>query len=147
MATDPATCVPTDQHGGNHLDAIIAYVVCAVILMLLTAFAIVFDPAAPSPTLITLLWGVAGSALGWATGIFSSPYDGREEAKFRGFAKAIYAFVTGYALAKLDPVLTYYVDAAKTSGLSVQGVSNLAIGLVSFVSVATATYASRKYWL
>lgn len=134
------------SQAGNQWDAIIAYGVCAIILVVLVLFAFNFSPSAPSSRWLTLLAGTGGSAAGWATGIIVSPYDPAEEQQFRSLAKAVYAFATGYALAKLDPLLTQAIDSAKGAGVSIQTVTNISVALIAFLTVATATYVSRKYW-
>lgn len=52
---------------------------------------------------------LAGGALGWVIGIFISPLP-REGEQFQSYAKAIAAGVSGYGLAKIDPILTVLVD-------------------------------------
>lgn len=94
------------------------------------------------------LWlsGIAGAALGWGTGLVLSPYDKTETSLFKGVGKLVYGLVTGYLVAKLDPIVTAAVDQAKTKGFPLEPQLIAAIGLTMFVASTVLTFVSRKYW-
>lgn len=54
---------------------------------------------------------LAGGAIGWVIGIFISPLP-KEGKQFQSYAKAVAAGVSGYGLAKIDPILTVLVNPA-----------------------------------
>lgn len=132
---------------GDRSDIFIAIAMSGAILVALTVISIwwatAIGTASRTFVLLSLLGGIS---MGWATGILMSPYNPNEEKQFARIAKVGYAFITGYALAKLDPLVTSGVEGIRTSGFSQAGVLYLVVGAISFLSVVTATYVTRKYW-
>jgi pheromone shutdown protein TraB len=53
---------------------------------------------------------ILGCALGWFTGILSTPYDKQEQSRFQTYAKVISLFLSGYVLAKLDRVIEQLIS-------------------------------------
>ncbi|MCI0513786.1 hypothetical protein L0128_11275 [candidate division KSB1 bacterium] len=59
----------------------------------------------PQSIALNLLLVVFGLALGWLLGILVSPYSSREAKKCSEYAKVLGVFVSGYLVAKIDPVI------------------------------------------
>ena len=49
---------------------------------------------------------VVGATIGWIIGILSSPYGEKEKEHFSTIVKGVTVFFSGYALAKVDPIIT-----------------------------------------
>lgn len=64
-----------------------------------TAWKVAPDDAALATNYLIVLLGFI---LGWTTGMYLSPYSAAEASKFVTVGQAISAFLSGYALAKLD---------------------------------------------
>ena len=86
---------------------------------------------------------ITGFAVGSLIGIFLSPFDPAEKRTFSTFAKAMSAFVSGYLLAKADPLITNLFSVATASNTLV------AFRLMAFMSMAANglifVYVFRKY--
>lgn len=54
---------------------------------------------------LTILVGLGGVASGWLLGFLASPYERQEGQRFAKYASLISLFLSGYAIAKIDPVL------------------------------------------
>lgn len=54
---------------------------------------------------LNLLLCLFGLAVGWSVGVLLSPMTAIEETWFTRYGKALSAFVTGFVLAKIDPLL------------------------------------------
>src|SRR4051794_34424531 len=46
-----------------------------------------------------------GSITGWLLGILISPYGEDEKTQFSNYAKVVSAFISGYLLSKVDPII------------------------------------------
>lgn len=55
---------------------------------------------------LTLLFAATGAILGWLLGFLASPYTTEESKRFSDLARVAWAFVGGFVLSKLDPLLT-----------------------------------------
>jgi len=66
--------------------------------------------AAISPTekdfILNLTIIIFGTTIGWIAGILSSPYGQKEKEQFTTIVKGVTVFLSGYAMAKLDPIIT-----------------------------------------
>lgn len=95
----------------------------------------------------TLAWlsSALGLAAGWALGILAAPYES-EQQRFREYAKLIAAFVTGWAVTKIDHFFDLLFDPAR-GPLVLNAIvgSRILLGLTCFLLVATITYVVRKY--
>jgi D-alanyl-lipoteichoic acid acyltransferase DltB (MBOAT superfamily) len=49
---------------------------------------------------------ILGITIGWIAGILSSPYGEKEKEQFSTIVKGVTVFFSGYALAKVDPIIT-----------------------------------------
>lgn len=86
-----------------------------------------------------------GLAAGWPVGILLAPYQSEQD-RFREYLKIVSAFITGWAVSKLDRLLEIWFDPARGL-LILDHVFSLRvlICVTSFFLAATLTYVSRKY--
>ena len=49
---------------------------------------------------------IFGTIVGWIVGILASPYGPKEEKQFSTIVQGVAVFFSGYALAKVDPIIT-----------------------------------------
>jgi len=93
--------------------------------------------------LITLSLMCLGGAVGYALGIFLSPFTQSEETEFAKVGKLVSAVVTGFVLAKLGPALDSVVSS------QVLFVPTNLFRLTSFVGcmllTAITVFVHRKY--
>ena len=99
-----------------------------------------------SGDLLAWLSFALGLSTGWAIGILLSPYKSEQE-RFMTYAKVAAAFVTGWAISKIDRVLDVYLDPA-TGPLILNEVVSLRVmvGFTAFVLAMVVTYGTRKYF-
>lgn len=124
---------------GDWSDIILATLVSVFFAAGLIWVALNYSDSIGTPSLV--LTGLSGAAIGWVAGILVSPYDPKEQSAFGDYAKVIYGFLSGYALSKLDPIIS---DAIKTAGEKQIVICSFA--LVSFLTAAALTYITRRYW-
>lgn len=86
---------------------------------------------------------VLGACGGWLVGTVVSPYDQKEEQTFLTYTKAFTAFISGYAVAKIDKV----VEAIFAPEFLLQPLSGFrVIGFVSaFIIAMLITFFFRRY--
>ena len=109
-------------------------------LLVFLAFQITSDPLDSYVTLAIL---ILASCIGWLMGILLSPYDSREKSEFSEYSKAFAAFVSGYAVSKIDKV----IESILTPAFVLQPVSGFrVIGFLSmFILGLLVTFIYRKY--
>lgn len=56
----------------------------------------------PLQQVFNVLIALLGALLGWALGMFFVPYTAKDAARFSAIGQAISAFVSGYAVSKID---------------------------------------------
>ena len=86
---------------------------------------------------------VFGAVIGWIVGILSSPYGPSEEKRFSSLVKAVSVFISGYALAKIDPIITALARPELVLS-AVIGFRALAF-IVFFFLALIITYVYRQY--
>ena len=88
---------------------------------------------------------VFGVLCGWVTGLFASPFT-HEKGEFAELRKAIYAFVTGYFVSKVDRFLehTLFVNDG-TPHTPAWGQAALFVS--AFLDAALVTFLWRRYGL
>lgn len=84
-----------------------------------------------------------GVAIGWLAGIFLSPYSEAQAAQWRQYAQAVSIFVSGYLLAKIDPLITRVLSAEAV--LSVVAGFRLATFMITAIVAMITTFAIRTY--
>lgn len=80
----------------------------AMLLFILAILCFLYVPSGDSywrPASMNLTVFVAGWASGWFAGTLVAPYDEGEAGLFSKISKGIWAFVSGFLLAKIDPML------------------------------------------
>ena len=85
---------------------------------------------------------LAGGALGWGIGIFISPLP-EEKDQFQSYAKATAAGISGYALAKTDPILTSLL--VKTTAFYLEISFRFLAFMVAFIVSMLAAFGWRRY--
>jgi len=92
----------------------------------------------------TLLIQMCGIALGWLTAFLASPRDDDEKAAFSLLTKTLSAFVSGYLLSKLEPVIRGVLN----SGLAENPISatRLLIFVSAFALAFMNGYSYRLYY-
>jgi hypothetical protein len=87
---------------------------------------------------VLLLAGVFGTTVGWTVGIFSSSPLQNERKEKAPFTNLIYAFVAGYVLSKVDPVITRGVETGIQTTVTV-------FGFTCFLIALALTYVIRRH--
>jgi|APAra7269096936_1048531.scaffolds.fasta_scaffold27951_2 hypothetical protein len=85
---------------------------------------------------------LAGGAFGWVIGIFISPLP-KEGEQFQAYAKAVAAGVSGYALAKIDPVLSELIKPP--GAIPVQSAFRFLGFMVAFIVAMLGAFGWRRY--
>ncbi len=91
----------------------------------------------------TVLVGTAGWATGWLVGFLVSPSTSQEIKKFSQAASTISAFVSGFALAKLEPSLTPLFEDGRLINEPIYGI-RLMIFMICFAIAAINMYVYRE---
>lgn len=86
---------------------------------------------------------ILGILCGWVAGLFASPFSREEKGEFAELKKAIYAFVSGYLLSKLDRFLEAKLFRDDTP-LAMEWEQAGLFG-AAFLTVALWTFIWRKY--
>jgi hypothetical protein len=102
-------------------------------------------------TLVFGLLALAGSALGYLTGVLVVPLSSNESERFTVYAKVISGFVTGYLLSKLDPVVTAMLAVDQNTGVSritqPEVAAHFLITLCSYLITLLTVFNVRAYWV
>jgi hypothetical protein len=88
------------------------------------------------------LSALSGSLAGWATGILLAPYP-EEEKHFSRISKAIFSFIAGLAVGKIDTLLAWLASPV-TTGKDSNGM-DLVLGACCFMLATIAVFVSRTY--
>lgn len=86
---------------------------------------------------------IVGITLGWIIGIIASPYNEEEKEQFSNIVKGVTAFFSGYALAKVDPIITKILSP-EVFLEPVVAFRAIAF-LTSFLLAVVITFVYRKY--
>lgn len=99
----------------------------------------------PLPQALNVLIALFGALVGWALGMFLTPYTQAEAAKFISMGQAVSAFITGYALSKLDRFLEAALFDTEAAPV---GISWIRIGLFtcSALLVMLTVFSNRAYF-
>lgn len=130
---------------GDGSDLIVGLIASILIFRCLFMFAKNYDASRPELFYPCLLSGTLGASLGWAAGIFISPYGDGEREAFASLGKLVYGFLSGYAFSKIDPLVIALLkpEAAATSS---PALIYATVALVAFLTSLALTYISRSYW-
>ena len=92
----------------------------------------------------TFIVGITGIGIGSLLGLLASPYGKVEEVRFSAAAKAIGVLFSGYAVAKLDPVVVWLTSPDRLASNHLL----VARALIFITALSTATvnmYVYRIY--
>lgn len=107
--------------------------------------AYVADPTGdPRQFAMTVLVGAFGVAVGWLIGFLASPYGAVEENRFSRYAATVSAFLSGYALSKIEPTLTFILADGKLLTQQLYGV-RVMVFLICLITAAITMYVFRIY--
>lgn len=88
----------------NKLFDALGSTVIIMIIFIMSSFVVKDDAKDPFINLSVL---VLGWAVGWLIGALLSPYTGAEKTRFAEYAGAVSVFVSGYAIGKIDRLITH----------------------------------------
>lgn len=91
----------------------------------------------------TVLIGIGGWALGWLVGFLTSSSTNQEIKKFSRATSTIGAFISGFALAKLEPSLTPLFENGRLINEPIYGI-RLLIFMICFAIAAINMYIYRE---
>jgi hypothetical protein len=91
---------------------------------------------------LNVLLCVAGAVTGWIAGTLITPFED-ERKDFSRVGGALMTFITGFLLAKFEPILDSQLKAAP--GASIMLIRSLLFG-VSFCVGALFVFVGRRYW-
>ena len=86
---------------------------------------------------------VLGVTIGWVIGILASPYGEKEKEHFSTIVKGVTVFFSGYALAKIDPIITALLKPE--SFLDPIVAFRVVAFLTSLLLALVITFVYRKY--
>lgn len=87
---------------------------------------------------------VLGAIVGWAIGIFFSPYTSEDEKRFVAIRQAASAFISGYAISKFDRFLEANLFVSKLPQPDVW--MRIGIFSASVILFAILIYSNRTYF-
>ena len=86
-----------------------------------------------------------GLAVGWAAGILAAPYES-EQRPFEKIGGVVAAFITGFALSKVDSIFALWIDPARGPMILESALAyRVLLFATSFILAAVVTYVGRKY--
>ena len=86
-----------------------------------------------------------GLAVGWAAGILAAPYES-EQRPFEKIGGVVAAFITGFALSKVDSIFELWIDPARGPMILERAFAyRVLLFATSFILAAVVTYVGRKY--
>lgn len=129
--------------GGDATDVFWAIAAVASALVTTLAYIFVFEGASRQGGL--LLAAAFGATMGWVLGVLSTPYNSAEAKRLGGVSKVIYAAMSGYLLAKIDPIIGLVVGTETAPGVHVEFLPHVAIALIMTCATAMLTYVTRSY--
>lgn len=129
---------------GDKVDVISANIVCLLFSSGLLWFAYTYDNGALFRILI--FFGIAAAVVGWATGIALSPYNSGEQSSFANISKAVYGFISGYVLSKVDKQINRLFDITIANDFDRKMIIITVFCTTAFFLAVCTTYVSRSYW-
>lgn len=95
--------------------------------------------------LLNWLICLLGVVIGWGVGFITSPSSDNESERFSGMTKTVSAFLSGYILSKLDPV----IESLLESNQIFQELFwvRMAFFLIAFFSTMIIVFINRMYLL
>ncbi|WP_411883158.1 hypothetical protein [Polaromonas sp. YR568] len=93
-----------------------------------------------------VLMCLIGSLLGWAIGMFFSPFDKADSTRLEYLGKTIAAFASGYVLSKAEPLISAATDRIVETPETIQW-NNVGLFVSAFLLAAIVVFVSRSYAL
>ncbi len=131
------------KFGGDRSDAWWAAGVTALVVILVGYY--VFWLASPTLKGNHILAILLGGVSGWTLGIVATPYNANEEIRLSGISKTVGAAISGYLLAKIDPLFTLLFGAGDNPQVDQSLLSQVCVGLVMMLDAVVLTYITRSY--
>jgi len=98
-----------------------------------------------SPSTTNILWCIAGGTFGWIAGILITPHKD-EKKDFSKIGGVLMTFITGFVLAKFEPLLDSALENGADSVFVKSGFVNVTLLFaVSFSLGALFVFVGRKY--
>jgi hypothetical protein len=119
-----------------------SWITFLVLYVSLIVFSIIYG-ASEKQWIFHLTFMILGSALGWIVGTIASPYSSEKE-EFSAIVKAISVFISGYALAKIDPLITEFLKKENLNDNTLAFRS--LVFICSFLLTLVFTFITRKYY-
>ena len=94
---------------------------------------------------VNLLTIVIGALLGWAAGMFFSPFSESQAKSFQFIGKTVGAFVSGYLLSKFEKVLAALITAAEKDPLTYVQWDRVGIFVGGFSLAAIVVFINRAH--
>ena len=86
-----------------------------------------------------------GLAVGWAAGILAAPYES-ERRRFKKIGGVVAAFITGFAVSKIDSIFALWIDPARGPMILERALAHrVLLFATSFILAVVVTYVGRNY--
>lgn len=124
------------------LRLVIAVVTASIVLGILAVLSLRVRRE-PNDAALNITCVLLGVAAGWTAGIFMTPYGEAQASQWRQYAESVSVFVSGYLLAKVDPLITRVLSA--DTALAVVPGFRLAAFVIAAIVTMILTFAVRAY--
>lgn len=131
------------EHWGSQVFATFFAVVFGGILLRLCW---VFGSSSDTAVALNVLLCLVACLLGWATGMFFSPFDKRDADRFEYLGKTIAAFASGYVLSKVEPLISAATKQVTDAPTSVRW-DRVGLFVGAYLLSAIVVFISRSYAL
>jgi 4-amino-4-deoxy-L-arabinose transferase-like glycosyltransferase len=101
-------------------------------------------PTSQQGAAVNLLIALLGTLAGWAIGMFFSPFDEKDAKRFEFLGKSVAAFLSGYALSKLDPLIFAQIERATKKPEEIAW-PQVGIAIAGFLLGAVVVFVNRAY--
>ena len=111
------------------------------IILIYLCFALSDSKIDPSINILIVMIGVI---LGWPVGVYFSPINKEDEKRLSVIGKSAAAFVSGYLLSKIEPIIQAQVEVAKSDITSMPWLQ-LGLFLSAFLLSSVLVFEGRSY--
>jgi hypothetical protein len=101
--------------------------------------------ATPRSFAFNLLICLVGLLLGWAVGMFFSPFSKGQAASFQFVGKTVGAFISGYVLSKLEKVIAKLIAGAEEDPVNYVQWDRVGLFAGSFLLATVVVFVSRVH--
>jgi hypothetical protein len=113
------------------------------IVLIYLCFALSNSKIEPSINILIVMIGVI---LGWPVGVYFSPFNKEDAKRLSVIGKSAAAFVSGYLLSKIEPIIQAQIEIAK-SDISSMPWLQLGLFVSAFLLSAVLVFEGRSYAL